>query len=155
MLTAYIAAPLFNQAEKTFNLVVDDALRDAGITTYLPQRDAGEGSMMVAQGMEPAQVREHLFTSDVKAVQSCDLFVMVLDGRVPDEGACVELGLAYAWGKPCFGLQTDIRRFTEQSNNLMIDSILEATAHTVDDLVQLLTHYQNPTITPNAHEVHR
>ena len=38
-----------------------------------------------------------------------DIVVMVLDGRVPDEGACVELGMAYAAGKRCYGLKTDTR----------------------------------------------
>lgn len=135
MLTAYIAAPLFCDAEKTFNLAVDAALRAAGISTYLPQRDGGEGAAMVAAGADPVQVREQLFTADINAVRRCDLLVMVLDGRVPDEGACVELGLAHAWDKPCFGLQTDIRRFADQSNNLMIDSILKVTTPTLDGLI--------------------
>lgn len=34
---------------------------------------------------------------------------MVLDGRVPDEGACVELGIAYANNKRCYGLKSDSR----------------------------------------------
>ena len=34
---------------------------------------------------------------------------MVLDGRIPDEGACVELGIAYANGKRCYGVKTDAR----------------------------------------------
>ncbi|GAB3474121.1 nucleoside 2-deoxyribosyltransferase [Amycolatopsis cihanbeyliensis] len=141
MLTAYIAAPLFCEAEKTFNLAVDAALRAADIDTYLPQRDGGEGVAMVAAGADPVQVRQHLFTADVNAVRRCDLLVMLLDGRVPDEGACVELGLAYAWGKPCFGLQTDTRRFVGQSNNLMIDSILTVTTSTLDELVAEINQY--------------
>lgn len=141
MLTAYIAAPLFNEAEKTYNLTVDAALQAAGLATYLPQRDAGEGAAMVAAGADPVQVRQQLFTADVNAVRRCDLLVMVLDGRVPDEGACVELGLAHAWDKPCFGLQTDIRRFADQSNNLMIDSILKVIVPTVDRLITEIGQY--------------
>lgn len=34
---------------------------------------------------------------------------MNLDGRVPDEGACVELGIAYASGERCYGFKTDTR----------------------------------------------
>lgn len=149
MLTAYIAAPLFCDAEKTYNLAVDAALRTADITTYLPQRDGGEGAAMVAAGMDPVQVREQLFSADVNAVHRCDLLVMLLDGRVPDEGACVELGLAHAWDKPCFGLQTDIRRFADQSNNLMIDSILKVITHTIDDLIADISRYflTLPTVT--------
>jgi nucleoside 2-deoxyribosyltransferase len=147
VLTAYIAAPLFNQAEKAFNLTVDAELRAAGLKTYLPQRDAGEGAAMVARGMDPAEVRDTLFRADIDALRACDLLVMILDGRVPDEGACVELGIAYALNKPCFGLQTDIRRFADQSNNLMIDAILDTTVHTVQDLVRLLNHIQNNAVT--------
>ena len=32
-----------------------------------------------------------------------------MDGRVPDEGACVEIGIGYALGKECVGLKTDVR----------------------------------------------
>ena len=34
---------------------------------------------------------------------------MNLDGRVPDEGACVELGIAFGSGKRCYGFKTDTR----------------------------------------------
>ena len=35
--------------------------------------------------------------------------------------ACVELGMAYAFGKICIGFQTDKRRFASGQNNLMLD----------------------------------
>lgn len=152
MLTAYIAAPLFCDAEKSFNLTIDAALRAANINTYLPQRDGGEGAAMVATGMDPVRVREQLFTADVNAVHRCDLLVMLLDGRVPDEGACVELGLAHAWNKPCFGLQTDIRRFTEQSNNLMIDSILKTITPTIEALIAEISRYFHTLPATRTHD---
>ena len=37
------------------------------------------------------------------------IIFMVLDGRAPDEGACVELGIAYASGKRCYGIKSDSR----------------------------------------------
>jgi hypothetical protein len=40
--------------------------------------------------------RGALFESDKHKIFESDAFLFVLDGRVPDEGACVELGLAYA-----------------------------------------------------------
>jgi nucleoside 2-deoxyribosyltransferase len=122
---AYIAAPLFCDAEKAFNLQVDTAVRAVGLETYLPQRDGGEAARLVRQGMDEHTVRQRLFDLDCTQVTDCDVFVIVLDGRVPDEGACVELGMAYAHHKPCFGLQTDSRRFGgTDSNNLMIDYTL-------------------------------
>lgn len=49
-----------------------------------------------------------------------------MDGRVVDEGASVELGVAYALGKECIGLQTDVRRLVMGRNNPMIDCALNA-----------------------------
>ncbi|MGH3266537.1 MAG: nucleoside 2-deoxyribosyltransferase [Trebonia sp.] len=160
---AYIAAPLFNDAEKAFNLQLADVLADVGISSYLPQRDGGEAAPLIRQGMDEHAVRQRLFQGDVDAVRECDLFVMVLDGRVPDEGACVELGMAHAFGKPCFGLQTDCRRFGgTDSNNLMIDYALSGgTSHAVPALLNTLTAYladmmQNAPVTgPHVAATHR
>ena len=44
---AYIAAPLFSQAEKEFNVCVDAVVRSLGLDTYLPQRDGGEAARLV------------------------------------------------------------------------------------------------------------
>lgn len=37
----YVAAPLFTEAERAFNLVLARALEAAGHDVYLPQRDRG------------------------------------------------------------------------------------------------------------------
>jgi len=136
----YIAAPLFSDAEKQFNLQVDAALRQLGLDTYLPQRDGGEAAPLIREGHDEHTIRSKLFQADVDAVRRCDLLVFILDGRVPDEGGCVELGMAYAWGKPCFGLQTDCRRFGgTNSNNLMIDyALTRGISHSLPELLTLL-----------------
>ena len=89
---------------------------------------------------EPAEiVRPRIFALDWGAVQSCDVFLMVLDGRVPDEGGCVELGMAFALGKPCIAFHTDSRRFARGYNNAMIDGCLgDRIAHNWDELNALL-----------------
>jgi nucleoside 2-deoxyribosyltransferase len=140
---AYIAAPLFSDAEKTFNLTVAARLTDLGIDSYLPQRDGGEAAPLVRAGLDEDTVRRRLFNGDVDAVRDCELFVFVLDGRVPDEGGCVELGIAYATGTTCLGLQTDCRRFGgTNSNNLMIDYALGGhIAGSLDELVGMLSAY--------------
>jgi len=38
----YVAAPLFTEAERAFNLVLARALEAAGYDVYLPQRDTPE-----------------------------------------------------------------------------------------------------------------
>ena len=45
--------------------------------------------------MSPDERRKTMFEMDLTEISACDVFLFVLDGRIPDEGACVELGLAY------------------------------------------------------------
>lgn len=138
----YIAGPLFSAAERLFNLDLDEKLRSVGVDTYLPQRDSAAG--VAPRGTaEEVELHDRIFELATQAVRGCDLLVFVLDGRVPDEGACVELGMAYAWRKPCLGLQTDVRRFAGGSgNNIMIDYALEnRIAHAASDLVEAIRSY--------------
>ena len=136
---AYIAGPLFNDAEKACNLEVDSLVQSLGIQTYLPQRDGGESIRMIREGQPPERVRRRLFDLDVSEVRACDLFICILDGRVPDEGTCVELGIAYILGKICIGFQTDSRRFALDYNNLMIENALNGgLALSLDELSNLV-----------------
>ncbi|MDQ2882528.1 MAG: nucleoside 2-deoxyribosyltransferase domain-containing protein [Actinomycetota bacterium] len=122
---AYIAAPLFCQGEKDFNLRVEAVVRSVGLETFLPQRDGGEAARLIRQGMDEHTVCQRLFDLDCAAIADCAVFVFVLDGRVPDEGACVELGMAFARGTPVFwsaDRQPPLR--WHDANNLMIDYAL-------------------------------
>ena len=67
---AYIAGPLFNDAEKAFNLKVDALIQSLGIQTYLPQRDGGESIRLIRQGQPPELVRRRLFELDVSEVRA-------------------------------------------------------------------------------------
>lgn len=135
----YIAGPMFNEAEKAFNMRVDEAVRATGAATYLPQRDGGEAAALVAQGLDEHQVRQRIYQADRTAIDECGMLVFLLEGRVPDEGACVELGIAIALGKHCVGLQTDCRRFGgTDSNNLMIDYSLRWIARSLPELTSRL-----------------
>ena len=42
----YIAAPLYCDYEREYNLKIDELLRENGYDTYLPQRDGGVVSEM-------------------------------------------------------------------------------------------------------------
>ncbi len=73
----YFAGPMFNQAEKEYNLKIEEELI------------------------------KMIFDLDAGQVRKADIIFMNIDGRVPDEGACVELGIAYGIGKRCYGFKTD------------------------------------------------
>lgn len=103
----YLAAPLFCRGEKDFNLLVTQLLEKQGYTVFLPQRDGYEAALLYGK-TEPEKT-ELIFNKDISEIKNSDIFFMVLDGRVPDDGACVELGFAYANGKRCYGIKTDSR----------------------------------------------
>lgn len=97
----YIAGPLFSQAELDFNEKVDGLLRELGYDTFLPQRDGNKYSDLISEGKSKSNAIKTIFELDVKKIKKSDILLLILDGRVPDEGACVELGIAYALKKEC------------------------------------------------------
>ena len=103
----YFAGPLFNQAEKDFNLKLTKVLEDNGYHVFLPQRDGIEAASL--EGKSEEELTKIIFDMDSGEVKKADILFMNLDGRVPDEGACVELGIAYGNGKRCYGFKTDTR----------------------------------------------
>ena len=103
----YFAGPLFSQAEKDFNLRMTEVLEEYGYEVFLPQRDGLLAAEM--EGKTEEEKTRIIFEKDVSEVMNADIILVNLDGRVPDEGACVELGIAYAAGKRCYGIKTDVR----------------------------------------------
>ena len=103
----YFAGPMFNQAEKDFNLEITKVLEDYGYQVFLPQRDGIEAAKLEDKTEE--ELIRMIFALDAGEVKKADIIFMNIDGRVPDEGACVELGIAYGNGKRCYGFKTDTR----------------------------------------------
>jgi nucleoside 2-deoxyribosyltransferase len=80
-----------------------------------------------------------VFRTDRDEVVAADAMVAVLDGRVPDEGVAVELGLAHANDVPVYGLKTDSRSFrTTEQLNAMVHGCLTELFGDVDELVARL-----------------
>ena len=67
----YIAAPLFNEAERAFNERIDEIIRACGHETFLPQREGGSVADLpdVIEGMEK---RKYLFKLDCAHMDWCD-----------------------------------------------------------------------------------
>src|SRR5215211_6815592 len=91
----YLAGPLFSEAERRFNLELAHRLEAIGFEVFLPQRDGVERDRPPYDTMVPEERRQAMFHLDRSRILDADVFLFVLDGRVPDEGACVELGIAY------------------------------------------------------------
>ena len=103
----YFAAPLFSKGEMDFNLKLTEVLEKHGYEVFLPQRDGYLAAEL--EGKSEKELTDMIFEKDKSEVLKADILFMVLDGRVPDEGACVELGIAYANNKRCYGIKSDSR----------------------------------------------
>lgn len=73
----------------------------------MPQRDGFEAAIL--EGKTEEELIKLIFAKDVSEILKADILIFNLDGRIPDEGACVELGIAYANNKRCYGIKTDTR----------------------------------------------
>lgn len=137
----YFAGPLFCTAERDYNTAVRDALAAAGFDVFLPQ----ESSLNIDKGcmddpVKKTEMGTKIFGKDLDEVRNADILVINLDGRVPDEGACVELGYAYALDKPCFAIKTDVRTAEFGVDNLMTSGAVgNRIAGSVDELVRMIS----------------
>jgi hypothetical protein len=64
----------------------------------LAQGDAAQSSKPPNEQMTPGARRRAMFDLDKAKSFEADVFWFELDGRVPDKGACVELGTAHSRG---------------------------------------------------------
>lgn len=138
----YFAAPLFSAAELVFNAALAADIETLGFSVFLPQRDGVEKDREPWASMTPERRRRAIFETDRDAVFASDVLLFVLDGRVPDEGAAVELGLAYAHraatGRPksIVGLMTDSRAaFLGGKLNPMLSEALDVVYEDSGDLL--------------------
>ena len=133
----YFAAPLFNEMELKRNEEYTKLLEKWGYNVYLPKREAGLSAQILKnQSNDKMETNKKIFNTDLEGIKNCDILLFFLDGRVPDEGACVELGIAFALGKKCIGYKTDDRNldFTGD-DNLFIEGCMNfKVMRTIEDL---------------------
>ena len=129
----YIAAPLFCEGERMFNERVDAIVQACGHETFLPQRDGGCVADL-PEMIEGMPKRQYLFKLDCEHMDWCDVLLFLFDGRVPDEGACFELGYCFASGKRCIAYKTDARCFIGGYDNVMLHGAPEIVLRSEDEL---------------------
>ena len=152
----YFAGPLFSKAERRFNLELTHRLEGLGFDVFLPQRDGAERDRPPYATMTPEERRHAMFYLDRTRILDSDVFLFVLDGRVPDEGACVELGIAYCQKylqngeKLLVGLHTDTRAaFIGGRLNPMVRVPLDYIVDDEETLLRLLAEHESGVQAPN------
>ena len=146
----YFAGPLFCDAERAFNLRLAEKLEAEGYQVFLPQRDGVESKKPPYHEMTHDELQQTIFMLDRDKLIQADIFLFVLDGRVPDEGACVELGIAYGQkhllqqDKLLIGLHTDMRWvFPGEKLNAMISGALDCTFGNKDELLAKIQAFRS------------
>jgi nucleoside 2-deoxyribosyltransferase len=111
----YLASPLFSLNERQYISRLASYLtkRMPGVSFILPHAYAK--SLEGRDGFE-----EKVFDYCLGSVRDCDAVLCILDGPDVDSGTCVEMGFAYALGKPIVGIRTDFRSSEEGGVNLMV-----------------------------------
>ena len=138
----YFAAPLFSESEREYNLKIVNILESYGYEVFLPQRDGFLATEL--EGKTEEEKIDIIFQKDNEEILKSDIIFMLLDGRVPDEGACIELGIAYANGKRCYGFKSDARSVeADMDLNPMIAGCFDKIFYNLDgeDLIRSLEDY--------------
>jgi len=112
----YLAAPLFSEAERSYNSRLADLMRKNFFEVYLPQ-EMGDDS-----DKRQKEEQEELFSVNKKALENADVIVAVIDGADADSGTAWEMGYAFAQGKQVIALRTDFRHVgISEHVNLMLE----------------------------------
>jgi len=131
----YFAAPLFSEAERSFNRRAADILEELHFHVHLPQ-ELDDDETARGENRERA-----IYEGNLKALKAADIVVGVIDGADADSGTAWEMGYAAASGKRVIALRTDFRHFSKnECVNLMLemDSVV---VHSLDELKEYLSFY--------------
>lgn len=133
----YLAAPLFSMAERTYNAMLADLLKQHLFEVSLPQ-DAGDDT-----GTRMKTELAWIFSKNKECLDRADIVVAVIDGADADSGTAWEMGYAYAHNKPVIAVRTDFRRAgIHEQVNLM----LEESSKVVSSTMELLVSVKSPLI---------
>jgi len=128
----YLAAPLFSEAERSYNSALAAHLKKNFFEVYLPQ-EAGDDS-----DTRKKSEQYNLFRENLKVLEESDVVVAIIDGADADSGTSWEMGYAFAQGKPVIALRTDFRRVGHHERvNLMLEQSSEVVT-TTDQLLLAL-----------------
>jgi nucleoside 2-deoxyribosyltransferase len=112
----YLAAPLFSEAERTYNAFIAELLKKNLFEVYLPQ-EAGDDS-----AGRDRNIQKNLFRRNITAIEESDIVVAIIDGADSDSGTSWEMGYAYSLRKIVIALRTDFRHVgAAERVNLMLE----------------------------------
>jgi len=139
----YCAGPLFNNKEKEEMAEIAAALEGSGFKVFLPHRDGFEFAHLsdvlqdigVSEAQANSLLNKAIFTLDVYQVLDSDGLILNINGRVPDEGATVEAGIAWNAGKRVVIYKNDARALINGTDNPLLLGLSDFT--TIDSISKI------------------
>ncbi len=131
----YLAAPLFSEAERNYNVSIARMLRNNLFDVFLPQETGDDSETRNKEG----QVK--IFADNVSALKNSDILIAIIDGADADSGTSWEMGYAFALGKKIIALRTDFRR---SGNHEKVNLMLEESSTVVTSAEKLLEAIKSP-----------
>lgn len=97
----YLASPFFNEEENAWVENAEKILRNRGFDVFSPR----ENEVRDTDTVGTIGWAYDTFYHDVKAIDECDVVVMLYHGNYSDSGTAWECGYAYAINKPIVCVQ--------------------------------------------------
>jgi len=138
IIRVYCSGPLFNEKEREEMQEIASALEKEGFETFLPHRDGLEftplAHILMNMGVDETKATllwdKAIFALDAYQVTTgCQVVVVNLNGRVPDEGAVAEAAMAWAAGRIVVGIKDDLRSLVMGRDNAMVTGLLDFEIH--------------------------
>ena len=135
MIKLYVTGGIFNHAERRELDEIAHYLELAGVNTYVPHRDGFEfvklKPLFQRMGYSPEQAEmllgKIIFCNDIFQVIALDGVVFNMNGRVPDDGATVEITTTWMAGNFTCIYKDDCRCLMEGIDNPLIDGLVDFT----------------------------
>ncbi|MBW7998134.1 MAG: nucleoside 2-deoxyribosyltransferase [Candidatus Glassbacteria bacterium] len=124
----YCAGPLFNSKEREEIEEIAAEFEKRDIEAYVPHRDGLELAkiskylvQLKKEGINTDYILEKaIFALDIYQIRISDAVVVNINGRVPDEGAMIEAGVAWSSGIPVIFYKDDVRTMIDGMDNPML-----------------------------------
>jgi nucleoside 2-deoxyribosyltransferase/predicted secreted protein len=133
----YLAAPLFSESERAYNLSIARNLRNNFFDVFLPQ-ETGDDSQT-----RNKDEQSRIFSENIQALEKSDIIIAIIDGADADSGTAWEMGYAYAQKKQVIALRTDFRRSGMYER---VNLMLEESATVVTSTSELLESIKSPIL---------
>jgi nucleoside 2-deoxyribosyltransferase len=135
----YVGGGLFTDEQKAFHLELAQEFEALGFSVFLPQRDGHEAAAL--DDWTDAEKVRRIYRRDLVEVCSARFLFADLDGAVPDDGLCAEIGIAGLHklinpDKRVIGYRSDTRTFMGTlALNPLVAGPLDLLCHTREEVL--------------------